>query len=117
MENCLFCKIARHEIPSTIVYEDEDIIAFNDINPVAPIHILIIPKKHMVSTNDITPDDVDLIGRMFTVIKTLAAEKGISETGYRVITNCGPDSGQEVAHLHFHLIGGRTLGRLVSSQP
>lgn len=113
MENCIFCKIANHEIPSAIVYEDEDILCFNDIKPAAPVHILIIPKKHLVSVNDITPDDDSLIGRMFTVIKSLAAEYGVSESGYRVITNSGPDSGQEVAHLHFHLIGGRALGRLV----
>lgn len=112
MENCLFCKIVSGKIPSAIVYEDEDILCFNDINPTAPVHILIIPKKHLAGINDITQDDASLIGRMFAVIKTLAAQYGVSDSGYRVITNCGPDSGQEVAHLHFHLIGGRALGKL-----
>ena len=110
MEECLFCKIAKKEIPSNIVYEDEEILAFKDINPVAPVHILIIPKKHIVSIKDMKKEDEILIGKIFTVINKIAEEQGVSETGYRVVTNSGKDSGQEVMHLHFHLIAGKELG-------
>ncbi len=110
MENCLFCKIANKEIPSSIVYEDEEILAFKDINPVAPVHILIIPKKHLESIKDMTKEDEALIGRIFTVINQIAKEQGVADTGYRIITNSGKDSGQEVMHLHFHLIAGKELG-------
>ncbi len=110
MEDCLFCKIAKKEIPSTIVYEDEEIIAFKDINPVAPVHILVIPKKHIESVRNMKKEDELLIGRMFTVINKIAKEQGVSERGYRIITNSGKDSGQEVMHLHFHLIAGKELG-------
>jgi len=113
MADCIFCKIVAKEIPSQVVYEDEEIMAFNDINPVAPVHILIIPKKHIFSIKDIADNDQEFIGKMFTVIKNLAAEKGISDTGFRVVTNSGSDGGQEVGHLHFHLIGGTNLGRKI----
>ncbi len=110
MENCIFCKIIKGEIPSTKIYEDDEILAFNDINPIAPIHILIIPKKHIQSTNEITQEDELTIGKIHTTIAKIAKEKGIAEKGYRIITNCGEDAGQEVKHLHFHLIGGTKLG-------
>ena len=110
MEDCLFCKIANKEIPSSIVYEDEEILAFKDINPAAPVHILIIPKKHLDSVKDMTKEDEALIGRIFTVINQIAKEQGVADTGYRIITNSGKDSGQEVMHLHFHLIAGKELG-------
>lgn len=110
MEECLFCKIVRKEIPSTIVYEDEDIIAFKDIHPAAPVHILVVTKKHIESVKDIKKEDEMLIGKIYSVINKIAKEQGVLETGYRVITNSGKDSGQEVMHLHFHLLAGKELG-------
>ncbi len=110
MGDCLFCKIANKEIPSTIVYEDDEVIAFKDINPAAPVHILVIPKKHMDSIKDMKKEDEALIGRIYSIINKIAEEQGVSESGYRVITNSGKDSGQEVMHLHFHLIAGKELG-------
>ena len=108
MENCLFCKIINGEIPSEKVYEDEEILAFKDIHPKAPVHILVIPKKHISSAMEIEEQDEALIGKMFTVIKKLAKEFGL-ENGYRIVNNCGSDGGQEVMHLHFHLLGGKKL--------
>ena len=108
MDNCLFCKIIKGEIPSNKVYEDEEILAFKDINPIAPVHILVIPKKHIASAKDITVEDEALIGRMFTVINQIADELKL-DNGYRIINNCGEDGRQEVMHLHFHLLGGRKL--------
>lgn len=110
MEDCLFCKIVNKEIPSSIVYEDDEILAFKDINPVAPVHILVVTKKHLESIKNIKKEDEILIGRIFTVINNIAAEQGIADSGYRVVTNSGRDSGQEVKHLHFHIIGGKELG-------
>lgn len=109
MEDCLFCKIVKGEIPSNKVYEDDEILAFKDINPKAPVHILIIPKKHISSANEIEETDEALIGRMFTVIKKIAKDMDL-KNGYRIINNCGEDGGQEVKHLHFHLLGGKKLG-------
>ena len=114
MEDCLFCKIVKGEIPSTKVYEDEEILAFKDINPVAPVHILVIPKKHISSLNEIETEDQMLIGKIFAVIKKIAEEQGIAENGYRVIANCGEDGGQEVKHLHFHILGGKKLGTKIA---
>ena len=108
MEDCIFCKIVKGEIPSNKVYEDDEILAFKDINPMAPVHILVIPKKHIESANDISEEDELLIGRMFTVIKKLAKENNL-DNGYRIVNNCGEDGGQAVKHLHFHLLGGRKL--------
>jgi histidine triad (HIT) family protein len=108
MENCLFCKIINGEIPSEKVYEDEEILAFKDIHPKAPVHILVIPKKHISSAMEIEEQDEALIGKMFTVIKKLAKEFGL-ENGYRIVNNCGSDGGQEVMHLHLHLLGGKKL--------
>lgn len=110
MENCLFCKIVKKEIPGNIVYEDEKVLAFKDIHPVAPVHILVIPKKHIDSLNEMVEEDVNLIGKIHLVIKKIAEEQGVSESGYRVVSNCGKDAGQEVKHLHFHLIAGKELG-------
>ena len=104
--DCIFCKIIKGEIPGQIVYQDEQAIAFRDIKPAAATHILIIPKKHIASINDITPDDEALIGHLFTVARHLAGEEGISESGYRLIINTGPDAGQAVFHIHLHLLGG-----------
>ncbi|NLP44717.1 MAG: histidine triad nucleotide-binding protein [Peptococcaceae bacterium] len=113
MSDCIFCKIVNKEIPSEVLYEDDQILAFKDINPVAPVHILVIPKKHIISVNDIIDEDSGVIGNIFIVIKKLALQQGVAETGYRVITNVGRDGGQEVAHLHFHLIGGKELGKKI----
>ena len=110
MEDCIFCKIIKKEIPSNIVYEDDEIIAFRDINPLAPVHILVIPKKHISSLLELTEEDEKLIGRIYTVINKIAKEEGIDEKGFRVVVNCGEDGGQEVKHLHFHILGGKKLG-------
>lgn len=110
MDDCLFCKIIKKEIPSEIVYEDNEILAFKDINPIAPVHILVIPKKHISSLKEMTNEDELVIGKIHTVINKIAQEQGLSQQGYRVINNCGKDAGQEVMHLHFHLIGGKKLG-------
>ena len=110
MEDCVFCKIIRKEIPSKIVFEDEDIIAFEDIHPVAPVHILVIPKEHIESMLNIEEKHKPMIGKIHLVIAKIAAEKSIDETGFRVICNCGEDGGQVVSHIHFHLIGGKKLG-------
>lgn len=109
MENCLFCKIIKGEIPSNKVYEDDEILAFKDINPVAPVHILVIPKKHIACAKDLKVEDEVLIGRIFTVINKIADEFNL-DNGYRIVNNCGQDGGQEVMHLHFHLLGGKKLG-------
>ena len=110
MEDCIFCKIIKKEIPSTIVYEDDSVIAFNDVNPAAPIHILVVPKKHIATLLDVTEEDKELIAHIYEVINQIARERGFAENGFRVITNCGRDSGQEVMHIHFHVLGGRKLG-------
>ncbi len=110
MDDCIFCKIIKKEIPSSIVYEDEEILAFRDINPVAPVHILVIPKKHIDSLVYLSKEDEKLIGRIYTVINKIAKEEQIDEKGFRVVVNCGEDGGQEVKHLHFHIIGGKKLG-------
>ena len=106
----IFSKIIRKEIPATIVFENERILAFRDIHPVAPVHIVIIPKKEIESVAALTIKDEALIGEIFFVIRHLAEEEGIDESGYRVVTNSGPDSKRDVEHLHFHLIGGKPLG-------
>ncbi len=107
MENCLFCKIANGQIAGDIVYQDEDVVAFRDINPQAPVHILIIPRRHIPSIADVTPEDGPLLGIVFSVAAKLAHKLGVDEGGYRVVSNVGPDAGQSVFHLHFHLLGGR----------
>lgn len=108
-ENCIFCKIIAGEIPSQKVYEDDQVFAFRDIRPAAPIHLLIIPKRHIASVNDLTESDEPLVGHLFTTARKLAKEEGIAESGYRLIINNGPDSGQEVFHLHLHVLGGQRM--------
>lgn len=110
MDDCIFCKIIKREIPSSIVYEDSEIIAFRDVNPQAPIHILVIPKKHISSLVDLKEEDEIVVGKIYTVINKIAEQEGIDKKGFRVIVNCGEDGGQEVKHLHFHILGGRKLG-------
>ena len=108
MENCIFCKIAAGEIPSTKVYEDELVLAFRDIAPMAPTHILVIPKAHIGSVAEVNEENVGLVAHIFTVIPSIAAAEKL-EGGYRVVSNCGPDAGQTVPHLHFHILGGKKL--------
>lgn len=108
MKDCLFCKIASKEIESELLYEDEEIIAFSDINPVAPIHILIVPKEHIASADDISEENSYLIGKIFLVAKELAKELAL-ENGYRIVNNCKEDGGQSVDHIHFHLLGKRKM--------
>jgi histidine triad (HIT) family protein len=107
--DCIFCKIVAGEIPSDSVYQDEEIIAFRDINPQAPVHIVIIPRKHLASLSRLSQSDSALVGRMVAVANKLAEDEGIAEKGYRVVINCGKEGGQLVPHLHMHLVGGRQL--------
>ncbi len=113
MEDCVFCKIIKGEIPSEKVYEDEEILAFKDINPAAPIHILVIPKKHINSLLDLKDEDFILIEKIQKVINNLAKQLKIEDEGFRVIVNCGKDAGQEVMHLHYHLLAGKKLGEKI----
>lgn len=112
MPDCIFCKIAAHEIPSDIVFEDDHVVAFNDIAPQAPVHILIIPKEHIASANELDDGQAHVMGRLSLRAQALARERGIAETGYRLIVNCNAQGGQTVYHLHMHLMGGRQLGAL-----
>jgi histidine triad (HIT) family protein len=109
MSDCIFCKIIAGEIPSTQVYRDDLVTAFRDINPVSPTHVLIVPNQHIASVNDLASDDEQLVGHLFTIAKQLAAQEGIAESGYRLIVNTGPDGGQEVFHIHLHLLGGKQM--------
>jgi histidine triad (HIT) family protein len=109
MNGCLFCGIVEGKIKANTVYEDERIVAFTDIRPQAPVHILLIPRKHIAGVLDIEPDDQNLIGEIFQVAARLARDKGIAESGFRVVVNSGADAGQSVFHLHYHLIGGRPM--------
>jgi histidine triad (HIT) family protein len=109
MSDCIFCKIVDGEIPSTQVYDDKIVMAFRDINPVAPTHVLIIPKEHISSVNEITIEDEPVMGHLFTVAKQIARQEGIADSGYRLILNTGPDGGQEVFHIHLHLLGGHKM--------
>ena len=113
MDDCLFCKIIKGEIPSKKVYEDDEILAFKDINPAAPVHILVIPKKHIDSIAKMEKEDEALVGKIYTVINIIAEEQGVKEDGFRVIVNCGKNGGQEVMHLHFHLLAGTKLGEKI----
>ncbi len=109
MDNCIFCNIIQGKIPSQKVYEDDQDFAFKDINPEAPAHVLIIPKKHIESINELDEDNAQVIGHIYVAAKKIAKELGIAESGYRVVANCGRDAGQTVFHIHFHLLGGRNL--------
>ena len=111
-DDCLFCKIVNRELPADIVYEDDELVAFNDISPQAPTHILIIPKTHVATVNDLTEAEIDVPGRLVLRASALAAEKGIAESGYRLILNCNSQGGQTVYHIHLHLLGGRQLTHL-----
>jgi len=109
MHECVFCLISDGKIPSAIVYEDEELIAFKDINPEAPVHILIVPRKHIPSLAELSDNDMSLISKIYIVAKKLAKDFLIIDKGFRIVANCGKDGGQSVNHLHFHLLGGRAL--------
>jgi len=106
---CIFCKIASGEIPSRMVHQDEYIVAVEDINPAAPLHLLLLPKKHITNTLDLLPEDDALIGHLHRVAAMLASERGFAESGFRIVTNTNADAGQSVFHIHFHLLAGRSL--------
>jgi len=110
---CIFCQIVKKEIPSDFLFEDESLIAIKDIKPSAPVHILIVPKKHIESVNEIEETDVELIGRMIYRAKILAGEQGVADSGFKLIFNCGDDGGQVIGHLHLHLLGGKKLSSVV----
>jgi histidine triad (HIT) family protein len=110
--DCIFCKIVAGEIPARKVFEDDQVVAFHDINPQAPVHVLVIPKKHLASVNDVRAEDTPMLGHLFAAVQQVAREMGIAESGYRLVANTGKDSGQVVHHLHFHVMGGRPLGHL-----
>ena len=107
--DCIFCKIAAGEIPSTKVYEDDKVLAFKDINPLAPVHILVIPKTHIETAAEITADNSAVVAHIFEVIAKIAKEQGIDKDGFRVVSNCGENGCQSVKHLHFHILGGKKL--------
>ncbi len=107
--DCIFCKISQHELPADIVYENDDLVAFNDIGPQAPTHVLIIPKTHIASVNELTEANSNVVSKLVLCAKTIAAERGLAEPGYRLIMNCNAEGGQTVFHIHLHLLGGRQL--------
>ncbi|MEJ1298607.1 MAG: histidine triad nucleotide-binding protein [Candidatus Sedimenticola sp. (ex Thyasira tokunagai)] len=109
MDDCLFCKMVSHEIEPDVVYEDEDVLAFRDINPQAPVHILIIPKRHISTLNDLQAGDAELMGKLYLTATKVAKLEGIADAGYRTLVNCNEEGGQEVFHIHLHLVGGRRM--------
>jgi histidine triad (HIT) family protein len=110
MSDCIFCKIVSGDIPAQKVFENEHVVGFKDLNPVAPLHVLVIPKKHISTINDIEQEDAELVGQMYLAAKQIAADNGLSERGYRTTMNCNADAGQTVFHIHLHLLGGRAMG-------
>jgi histidine triad (HIT) family protein len=110
--DCIFCRIIAGEVPADFVHQDDLVVAFRDINPVAPVHILLVPRRHLTSLAEITEEDRLWLARLQEVAAELARHKKVAESGFRMVLNCGPDAGQEVPHLHYHLIGGRKLGRI-----
>ena len=109
MNDCIFCKIAKKEIPAKIVYEDDNILAFDDIRPQAPVHVLVIPKAHWASLNDVPDAEQGILGDILIKAREIAQVKGVRESGYRIVLNTAPDSGQDVFHIHFHILGGRRM--------
>ena len=109
MTDCLFCKMVNREIEPDIVYEDADVLAFRDVNPQAPTHVLVIPKAHIATTNDLDADNAGIVGKLYLAAKQIAADEGIAEDGFRLVVNCNRHGCQEVFHLHMHLVGGRQL--------
>jgi histidine triad (HIT) family protein len=109
MADCLFCKMVAGEITPDTVYEDEDVLAFRDINPQAPTHVLVVPKRHISTINDLTPDDAELVGKLYLAAQQVAAKDGVAEEGYRTLMNCNAGAGQSVFHIHLHVLGGRPM--------
>ena len=109
MSDCLFCKMAAGEIKPNVVYEDDDVLAFRDINPQAPTHVLVIPKAHIATLNDLQPEHVALVGRLYLAARQIAEQDGIAERGYRTVMNCNREAGQTVFHIHLHVLGGRGM--------
>jgi histidine triad (HIT) family protein len=110
MSDCLFCKMVNGEIKPDVVYEDDAVLAFSDVNPQAPTHVLVIPKQHIATTNDLNAGNVELVGKMYLAAKQVAADAGISASGYRAVMNCNAGAGQSVYHIHLHVLGGRPMG-------
>ncbi len=115
MSDCIFCQIVEGKIPSKIVYEDDEMIAFDDIDPRAPVHVLVVPREHISTLNDMDASREGLLGRMVLAATGIAKERGVADSGYRILVNCNSDGGQVVFHLHLHIIGGRHLGPMVQS--
>ena len=109
MTDCLFCKMVSGEIQPDVVFEDDDVLAFRDVNPQAPVHVLVIPKTHIATTNELTPEHAVLIGKMVLAARQIAADEGVAEPGYRMVMNCNPEAGQSVYHIHLHVLGGRPM--------
>jgi histidine triad (HIT) family protein len=109
MSDCLFCKMVTGEIKPDVVYEDDAVMAFRDVNPQAPLHVLVIPRVHIATTNDLTVENVDIVGKLYLAAKQIAADEGVAEPGYRMVMNCNPGAGQSVYHIHLHLLGGRAM--------
>ncbi|MDE2088476.1 MAG: histidine triad nucleotide-binding protein [Gammaproteobacteria bacterium] len=109
MPDCIFCKMVAGEIQPDLVYQDQYVIAFRDINPQAPTHVLVVPREHIATLNDLTPEHASLIGRMYLAAQAVAHQEGIAERGYRTLINCNPEAGQTVYHLHLHVLGGRHM--------
>ena len=110
--DCIFCRIAAGEVPAELLYQDDQVVAFPDVNPKAPVHVLVVPREHHASLADLTDDDEPLMGHLLAVANRLARDKGVAATGYRLVINTGPEGGQVVPHLHFHLLGGRQMHAL-----
>lgn len=108
-QDCIFCRIARGEIPAKVVREDEETVAFRDIDPKAPTHVLVVPRRHIASVNDLGEADAELVGRLYLAAKEVARDEGLADAGYRLVMNTGPDAGQTVDHIHLHVLGGRAL--------
>ncbi len=109
MANCIFCKMAQGEIKPDVVYEDDEVLAFRDMNPQAPTHFLVIPRQHIPTTNDLEAGDAELVGKLYLAARQVAADEGIAERGYRMVMNCNPEAGQSVYHIHLHVLGGRPM--------
>ena len=109
MSDCLFCKMVAGEIKPDVVYEDDAVMAFRDVNPQAPLHVLVIPRVHIATTNDLTAENADIVGKLYLAAKQIAADEGVAEPGYRMVMNCNPGAGQSVYHIHLHLLGGRAM--------
>ncbi|BAU49876.1 zinc-binding protein [Sulfurifustis variabilis] len=108
-QNCLFCRMVSGEIRPDVVYQDDEVLAFRDINPQAPVHVLVIPKRHISTLNDLEPGDATLVGKLFLAAQRVARQGGVAESGYRTVMNCNADAGQSVFHLHLHVLGGRVM--------